>query len=75
MGQLIKLADYISRYQRDAFHYPGQYIRLKQENWKSLVKKWEIQLEKNTAVVEQEEEQDKLPFERLWHFFPKKRRI
>ena len=40
MAQLIKLENYISRYERDIFHYPGHYIRLKQENWKKLHHLW-----------------------------------
>lgn len=33
MAQLIKLQDFISRYETDIFHYPSQYIRLKKERW------------------------------------------
>ncbi|THE14805.1 NERD domain-containing protein [Bacillus timonensis] len=33
MGQLIKLQDYISRYEVDMFRYPGQFIRLKKQQW------------------------------------------
>lgn len=41
MAQLIKLSDYVSRYETNPFHYPGQYIRLKQENWRQLYEAWE----------------------------------
>lgn len=41
MAQLIKLLDYVSRYESNPFHYPGQFIRLKQENWLRLNKEWE----------------------------------
>jgi len=40
MAQLIKLKDYISRYEWNAFRYPGQYIRLKQEKWHKLYNLW-----------------------------------
>ncbi|ELK47351.1 NERD domain-containing protein [Bacillus sp. SB49] len=33
MAQLIKLQDYISRYQRNIFQYPTKYIQLKKEQW------------------------------------------
>ncbi|MFC3883276.1 nuclease-related domain-containing protein [Bacillus songklensis] len=36
MAQLIKLQDYISRYEQDIYHYPTQYIRLKKKNWQSV---------------------------------------
>ncbi|WP_108671338.1 hypothetical protein [Peribacillus acanthi] len=36
MGQLIKLQDYISRYEQDIFHYPTQYVRLKKQQWSKL---------------------------------------
>ncbi|KHF29248.1 hypothetical protein LR68_02036 [Anoxybacillus sp. BCO1] len=32
MGQLIKLQDYISRYELDIYHYPSEFIRLKKSN-------------------------------------------
>jgi len=41
MAQLIKLRDYISRYETNPFHYPTQFIRLKQENWHKLMNVWE----------------------------------
>lgn len=34
MAQLVKLIDYVTRYEVQPFHYPSQYIRLKQENWR-----------------------------------------
>lgn len=43
VAQLIKLQDYISRYQTDIYRYPGQYIRLKKENWKKLHYIWKNQ--------------------------------
>ncbi|CDQ18345.1 Nuclease-related domain-containing protein [Halobacillus karajensis] len=34
MAQLIKLKDYISRYEVDIYQYPSQYIKLKNDHWK-----------------------------------------
>ncbi|RFU66267.1 NERD domain-containing protein [Peribacillus glennii] len=36
MGQLIKLQDYISRYEQDIYRYPTQFVRLKQQQWENL---------------------------------------
>jgi len=36
MGQLIKLQDYISRYEQDIYRYPLQFVRLKQQQWEKL---------------------------------------
>ncbi|GGM26286.1 hypothetical protein GCM10011351_09910 [Paraliobacillus quinghaiensis] len=60
MAQLIKLENYISRYQKDPFHYPGQFIRLKQENWRKLVQTWEQQLQIETEIDEQDEPAENL---------------
>lgn len=36
MAQLIKLQDFISRYETDIYRYPSQYIRLKKERWDKI---------------------------------------
>ncbi|KMJ57797.1 hypothetical protein AB685_13185 [Bacillus sp. LL01] len=36
MAQLIKLQDYITRYESDIYRYPSQYIRLKKQQWKTF---------------------------------------
>ncbi|MDQ0220306.1 NERD domain-containing protein [Peribacillus cavernae] len=36
MGQLIKLQDYISRYEQDIYRYPMQFVRLKNQQWEKL---------------------------------------
>jgi hypothetical protein len=41
LAQLIKLQDYITRYQWDMYRYPSQYIRLKKEQWNKLYNLWE----------------------------------
>ncbi|MFE4585135.1 hypothetical protein ACFRA1_07715, partial [Bacillus subtilis] len=36
MAQIIKIHDYISRYELDPYHYINQFVRLKKERWLSL---------------------------------------
>ncbi|PSL44526.1 nuclease-like protein [Salsuginibacillus halophilus] len=40
MAQLIKLQDYVSRYEIDVYHYPSRFIRLKAERWRQLEQTW-----------------------------------
>ncbi|AXH99498.1 NERD domain-containing protein [Sporosarcina sp. PTS2304] len=41
MAQLVKLVDYISRYENDLTRYPTQFIRLKRYQWKRVKNQWE----------------------------------
>lgn len=41
MAQLIKLQDYISRYQKDLKRYPTQFVRLKKVQWERMKSEWE----------------------------------
>ena len=41
MGQLIKLQDYVSRYEQDIYHYSSQFVRLKKQQWTKLNKAYE----------------------------------
>jgi Nuclease-related domain len=41
LAQLIKLYDYISRYELDAYRYPSQFIRLKRQQWDKVLSAWE----------------------------------
>lgn len=43
IAQLIKLRDYISRYEWNPYHYPSQYIKLKKDNWNKLYNIWNNQ--------------------------------
>lgn len=36
MGQLIKLQDYVSRYEQDIYRYPTQYVYLKKQQWEKV---------------------------------------
>jgi len=65
MGQLIKLENYISRYQNDVYHYPGHFSRLKQENWKSLLDQWQQRQEELKLESTIEEKSSSSIFKRL----------
>jgi hypothetical protein len=65
VAQLIKLRDYISRYETDIFHYPSQFVRLKQENWKKLKLEWQEKLEHSEENDQTEPERNR------WNFFHK----
>lgn len=41
MAQLIKLQDYISRYELDTYRYPSQFVRLKKQQWEKWKESWE----------------------------------
>jgi hypothetical protein len=41
MGQLIKLQDYVSRYEQNIFLYPSRFVRLKRQQWERLKDIWE----------------------------------
>ena len=41
MAQLVKLLDYVSRYEHDLSRYPSQYIRLKRYQWERMKTQWE----------------------------------
>ncbi|GAB2554220.1 NERD domain-containing protein [Gracilibacillus alcaliphilus] len=68
MAQLIKLENYISRYQQDIYHYPAQFTRLKKENWQRLKVLWEQQLKmKQTEPEEETEESNFFNWRSLFH--------
>ncbi|TFB25095.1 NERD domain-containing protein [Filobacillus milosensis] len=57
MAQLIKLQDYISRYENDMFRYPSHFIRMKKDNYQKLIKQWQTEQEiQNLEEPEYEEE-------------------
>ena len=41
MAQLVKLQDYISRYQIDLARYPTQFVRLKKNQWDRVKYQWQ----------------------------------
>lgn len=46
MAQIIKIQDYISRYEQDPHHYINQFIRLKKQRWDELKKASKEQVQK-----------------------------
>lgn len=61
MAQLVKLLDYVSRYENDLTRYPTQFIRLKRHQWDGMKRRWETGAE--LSAFEQEAE-DVAPKER-----------
>ena len=55
MAQLIKILDYVSRYENDLSHYTTQFIRLKRYQWDRLKLQWQNQ--KDGFFFEEEEEE------------------
>lgn len=41
MAQLVKLQDYVSRYQIDLTRYPTQFVRMKRGQWEKVKNQWE----------------------------------
>lgn len=71
MAQLVKLLDYISRYETDLTRYPTQFVRLKQNQWKRMKIQWE---NNSNHSMWEDEPQDLKPEEKnqltaLFHFF------
>ena len=65
MAQLIKLFDYISRYETNIYQYPSQYIRLKRENWKTMHQMWN-QGSLNKQVEAEDPENESSGWKRLF---------
>lgn len=61
MAQLIKLQNYITRYEWDIYRYPSQFIRMKQDNWNRILHLWSNH-EPLTGNVEEED----IPKESKW---------
>ncbi|WP_062354877.1 NERD domain-containing protein [Bacillus kwashiorkori] len=61
MGQLVKLQDYISRYELDIYRYPPRFIKLKREQWQKLKHAWETE---QWPIYEEELEEMNLSFEK-----------
>lgn len=81
MGQLIKLQDYISRYETDVYRYPSQFIRLKKQQWERAKTAWEnqefhlLQLEDETLENHDWFEIERKPFlSSLKQLFPRRKK-
>lgn len=57
MGQLIKLQDYVSRYEQNIFQYPSRYVRLKKQQWEKVQSLWENE----STFVQSFEEEPSIP--------------
>lgn len=66
MAQLVKLLDYVSRYENDLSRYPTQYVRLKNSQWQRMKLQWEngADLSDWRQIPEEVEEQ---PEEGKWY--------
>ncbi|BDH62658.1 hypothetical protein MTP04_27880 [Lysinibacillus sp. PLM2] len=79
MAQLIKLQDYISRYQIDLNRYPAQFIRMKKNGWNRMKSDWETGDTVNNVPSwgqVEESEQEQKPKETIFKkLFSKKRNL
>ncbi|MBP3038882.1 NERD domain-containing protein [Bacillaceae bacterium Marseille-Q3522] len=76
MGQLIKLQDYVSRYEQDIFFYPSRFVWLKKQQWEKLKRTWEenqyFSLQTPSWIEVQEEEEKSRFFQRIKEKWQKK---
>ena len=66
MAQLVKMLDYVSRYEQDLSRYPTQYIRLKKYQWERMRAQWENGADLSEWHQRLEEEPEELEDER-WY--------
>ncbi|MFJ8066124.1 nuclease-related domain-containing protein [Psychrobacillus sp. NPDC096426] len=70
MAQLVKLQDYVSRYEKDLKRYPTQFVRLKRQQWERTKEEFE-KGSFNTTWTETEEKieepEKKSIFSKLFH--------
>lgn len=71
IAQLIKLQDYISRYEWDVYRYPTQFIRVKKQNWDKLREIWSNPI-RPLFNVEEEIIEEPSPFSKIKRFLKKK---
>ncbi|AYC29886.1 NERD domain-containing protein [Paenisporosarcina cavernae] len=62
MAQLIKLQDYVSRYQKDLKRYSNQFVRLKKVQWHRMKQEWE----NGVALVEWVHEETEIEQKDSW---------
>lgn len=73
MGQLVKLQDYISRYEHDVYRYPSRFVRLKKKEWEKLVHNWDQEEPEDITLLNEEEPSDYSLIKRLRLFFSRKK--
>ena len=69
MAQLVKIQDYVSRYQIDLARYPTQFVRLKKSHWDRVKRQWlsgeditEWQHDDNDTAIEPFEDKGRFAF-------------
>jgi hypothetical protein len=67
MAQLVKIQDYISRYEIDLARYPTQFIRLKQNQWDRVKHQWQT----GEVIEHWEQIEEDIPEEKRTSFFQK----
>ena len=71
MAQLVKIQDYISRYEIDLTRYPTQFIRLKQNQWARVKHQWQTgEVIEQWEHIEEEENQEEKKTSILQKIFP-----
>lgn len=72
MAQLIKLQDYVSRYEKNVFHYPSKYIQLKKENWTKMKERYNLGLLESLST-DLKEDKDESEHQVKWKQWFRKR--
>ncbi|MDY0408734.1 NERD domain-containing protein [Paracerasibacillus soli] len=72
MAQLIKMYNYISRYEWNIYRYPSQFIRMKKEHWDKVYNLWSLEKQSYTNEVDAEEEMENTRFFSKWKLFSRK---
>ena len=73
MAQLLKLQDYISRYETDIYRYSNQYIRFKKQQWNALQQAKEKLYTEPTLSEVLVEEQKETRLSNLWNNIKRKK--
>ncbi|MBD8037550.1 NERD domain-containing protein [Solibacillus sp. A46] len=74
MAQLVKLQDYISRYEIDLARYPTQFIRLKQNQWDRVKYQWQTgEMIERWEHIEEENVQEEKKTSLFQKIFPFKK--
>jgi hypothetical protein len=73
LAQLVKLQDYVSRYEFDVYRYPSQFVRLKKQQWEKVKHQWESGEMEEKPVVPEIAEIEKVSVKnKLFSFLKKK---
>lgn len=72
MAQLIKLLDFVSRYEMNMYRYPTTYIRLKKQHWNKLQALWEEEILEVPDVLEPQVTEKKQRFYKLRNILKQK---